>query len=248
MIFELVNFVGQFSDSKYTQGDRLSELHHFLKKVSKEDRKNLQKIIDAAFGTSRKSLCDQFIFLREGAIGQIHSQRSYKQLVTDVADHVGIDWKALLKKTGKKWKKLKSSEIEDAVVLKVFSEVFHQLPENKQRELLAQVNGVTQGQDFNAELITASGLTLAKLSGFQVYLLATTTLGALTGMLGITLPFVVYTTLTSAISVVIGPVGWLTLGAWTILRLNKPDWAKLTAGVIYISYLRRKLELDKNDS
>ncbi len=248
MIFELVNFVGQFSDQKYTQGDRLSELHHFLKKVEQEDRKNLQKTIDAAFGTSRKSLCDQFIFLREGAIGQAFSQRSYKQLVTDVADRVGIDWKALLNKTGKKWKKLKSSEIEDAIVVKVFSEVFHQLPEDKQRELLAQVNGVTRGKDFSAELVTASSLTLAKLSGFQIYLLATTTLGALTGVLGITLPFVVYTTLTSAISVVLGPVGWLTLGAWTVLRLNEPDWAKLTAGVIYISYLRRKLELNESES
>ena len=246
MIFELINFVGQFGDSKYTQGDRLKELHHFLKKVPRNDRKNLQKIIDAAFGTSRKSLCDQFIYLREGAVGQTFSQRSYKQLVTDVADHVRIDWKALLKKTGKKWKKLKSSEIEDAIVLKVFSEVFYKLPEDKQRELLTQVNGIAQGKDFTGELITASSLTLAKLSGFQVYLLATTTLGAMTGMLGITLPFVVYTTLTSSIAIALSPVGWIALGAWTILRLDEPDWSKLTAGVIYISYLRRKLEYEQS--
>jgi uncharacterized protein YaaW (UPF0174 family) len=248
MIFELINFVGQFSDTKYTQGDRLKELHRFLKKVPTNDRKNLQKIIDAAFGASRKSLCDQFIFLREGAIGQIHSQRSYKQLVTDVADYLVIDWKTLLKKTSKKWQELESSEIEDAIVIKVFSEVFHKLPEDKQRELLTQVNGIVQEKDFTGELITASSLTLAKLSGFQVYLLATTTLGAMTGMLGITLPFVVYTTLTSTIAIALSPVGWLALGAWTILRLDEPDWSRLTAGIIYVSYLRRKLEYDSSNS
>lgn len=248
MIFELINFVGQFSDTKYTQGDRLQELHHFLEKVAQEDRKNLQEIIGAGFGDSRQSLCDQFIYLREGAVGQAFSQRSYKQLVTDVADHVGIDWKALLTKTDKKWKKLKSSEIEDAIVVKVFSEVFHKLPEDKQRELLTQVNAIAQEKDFTGELITASGLTLAKLSGFQIYLLATTTLGTLTGMLGITLPFVVYTTLTSTIAVALSPVGWLALGAWTILRLNEPNWSKLTAGIIYISYLRRKIEYDSSNT
>lgn len=248
MIFELVNFAGQFSDPKYTQGDRLRELHHFLEKVHQEDRKNLQEVIGAGFGDSPSSLCDQFIFLREGAIGQIHSQRSYKQLVTDVADYLVIDWKALLKKTNKKWQELESSEIEDAIVVKVFSEIFHKLSEDKQRELLTQVNGVAQRKDFTGELITASSLTLAKLSGFQIYLLATTTLGALTGMLGIALPFVVYTTLTSTIAVALSPIGWIALGAWTILHLDEPDWSKLTTGIIYVSYLRRKLKYDTSNS
>lgn len=141
-----------------------------------------------------------------------------------------------------------ANDIYNTAVVKVFSEFFHKLPEEKQRELLDKVNGATQGKDFSAELVTASSLTLAKLSGFQVYLLATTTLGALTGVLGITLPFAVYTTLTSAIAVAISPIGWVALGAWTALRLNETDWTKLTAGVIYISYLRRKLECDKSDS
>jgi uncharacterized protein YaaW (UPF0174 family) len=42
-------------------------------------------------------------------------------VVTDVADHVGIDWLALL--DGRRWKQLESYEIENAVVAKVFQDM-----------------------------------------------------------------------------------------------------------------------------
>ena len=58
----------------------------------------------------------------------------------------------------------------------------------------------------SGELITGAGvfgaLTAAQLSGFGVYLLASTALGAITSTLGLTLPFVAYTTMSSAISVI----------------------------------------------
>ena len=103
-----------------------------------------------------------------------------------------------------------------------------------------ELNQLANNQDFNAEIITASGIVLARLSGFHIYLLATTVLGAFTGALGITLPFVIYTTLTRVISIVIGPIGWVALGILTVFHLNQPNWSKLIPGIVYISYLRNK--------
>lgn len=218
--------------------DRLAELYYFLEGVPEEDRTNLQTVIGASFGNSPKCLCDHFIYLRDGAIGQIFSPRSYKKLVTDVADRVGIDWNSLCQ--GRTWEKLKSYEIENTIVVKVFSEIYEKLSDDKKIELRDELNRLAQDKDFGAEIITASGIILARLSGFQIYLLATTALGALSGALGITLPFVIYTTLTRSISIVIGPIGWVALGILTVFHLNQPNWSKLIPGIVYISYLRNK--------
>ena len=125
-------------------------------------------------------------------------------------------------------------------MVKVFSEIYGKLPDDKKRELRDELNQLSKDKDFGAEIITASGIILARLSGFQLYLLATTALGALSGALGITLPFVIYTTLTRAISIVIGPIGWVALSLLTVLHLNQPNWSKLISGIVYISYLRNK--------
>ncbi len=218
--------------------DRLAELYHFLEGVPEEDRTNLQTVIGASFGNSPKCLCDQFIYLRDGAIGQIFSPRSYKQLVTDVADYVGIDWISLCQ--GRNWEQLKSYEIENTIVIKVFCKIYEKLSNDEKRELRDELNRLAKDKDFGAEIITASGIILARLSGFQIYLLATTALGALSSALGITLPFVIYTTLTRAISIVIGPIGWVALGILTVFHLNQPNWSKLIPGIVYISYLRNK--------
>ncbi|HEY9729069.1 MAG TPA: hypothetical protein V6D50_21675, partial [Chroococcales cyanobacterium] len=86
--------------------DKLAELYHFIESISEEDRTNLQVIIGASFGNSPKCICDQFIYLRNGAIDQIYSSLLYKQLVTDVADCIGIDWNSLCQ--GRNWQQLKS--------------------------------------------------------------------------------------------------------------------------------------------
>lgn len=221
---------------------QLSELYDFLERVSDDERTNLQKIIKSSFGNSPKCICDQMVYLRCGAIRQVFSQLSYKQLVTDVADHVKIDWSILCKE--KSWEDLSSSEIENAVVIKIFSEIYERLSDRDKQKLQNELNHIAREKGFHNEFITATGLVLANLSGFEIYLLATTTLGALSNFLGITLPFFVYTTLTRTIAAIIGPAGWVTLGVVTLLHLNSPNWSKLVASIVYLSYLRNSLSLE----
>ena len=56
--------------------------------------------------------------------------------------------------------------------------------------------------------------------------------------LSLTLPFVAYTAVTRAISVVLGPVGWLGAGLLTLHQLTGPNWQKTTNAIVYISMLR----------
>jgi uncharacterized protein YaaW (UPF0174 family) len=57
-------------------------------------------------------------------------------------------------------------------------------------------------------LVSGGTMLAAKMSGFGVYLLASTVLGSLTKALGLTLPFAVYMGMSQAIALVLGPIGW----------------------------------------
>ena len=72
-------------------------------------------------------------------------------------------------------------------------------------------------------------LTAAQLSGFGVYLAATTALSAVSGALGFTLPFAAYTGLSQVVALTIGPVGWVVMGASALYLLGKPSTKDLTA-------------------
>ncbi|MDO9509628.1 MAG: hypothetical protein Q7I97_09895 [Thermovirgaceae bacterium] len=91
---------------------------------------------------------------------------------------------------------------------------------------------------------TLAILGLAQASGFGVFMASTTALGFVTHAIGVTLPFAVYTGMTSTIAFLIGPVGWLSagfLGAW---KLTQPSWKTLIPALILIiaTNSRKKLE------
>jgi len=60
---------------------------------------------------------------------------------------------------------------------------------------------------------TLAALAVAQGSGFGVYLGATTALGFLSHAVGVTLPFAIYTGMTSTVAFLIGPFGFLGAGA-----------------------------------
>ncbi|MBU7587572.1 MAG: hypothetical protein KAF91_32910, partial [Nostoc sp. TH1S01] len=56
------------------------------------------------------------------------------------------------------------------------------------------------------------------------------------------LPFVAYTTMSSTIAVIIGPVGWIGAGLFTAWQLTSPNYKRLIPAIIYICALRAKLD------
>jgi uncharacterized protein YaaW (UPF0174 family) len=219
--------------------NNLLHVKNLLDSASEEDRKNLQAIIGAGFGSSSELLCDHLNYLHGGFIGQLINRKSYKQLVTDVADRVKIDWPSLL--NGRHWDDLGANEIEDTVVLKVFGDIYSKLSEEDKKKIAEELGKDANAPDFIYQVVTGGAMILARLSGFQIYLIATTTLAAVTSGLGIVLPFAIYTVLTSSIGIILGPIGWAGLAISTLFSLCQANYSKLLPAVIFISFLRHKI-------
>lgn len=103
----------------------------------------------------------------------------------------------------------------------------------------------TKEQSMLGPMTTIAALGAANATGFGVYMASTTALGFVTHAVGVTLPFAVYTGLTSTIAVVIGPIGWLSAGLWGAWRLTSPEWKKIVSGLIYLIAVNSAKELPK---
>ena len=82
--------------------------------------------------------------------------------------------------------------------------------------------------------------SLVNAAGFSLYTSATAALGLASGMAGVTLPFVIYTSMTSVISVIIGPVGWVAFGSAIAWKSTSSEWARLRIALLYIITVRHK--------
>ena len=83
---------------------------------------------------------------------------------------------------------------------------------------------VTHVKDIKGLSTSAALLVLGNLGGFATYTLMSTALGALS--LG-TLGFGAYTFASSALSFVLGPVGWIGLGLYGVIKLGGPNDQKV---------------------
>jgi uncharacterized protein YaaW (UPF0174 family) len=220
----------------------LREFRNIVKAATPEQRHNLGELTGSSFGSDPDTLCNHIRYLRAGSIGQLFWDKSWKQIVTDVADHVGIAWLALL--GGRHWEQLETYEIENAVVAKVFQDMFNQLSPDQREKVVLEMQRNGDDPSLEGLLLTGGAMAAAKASGFGVYLMASTALGGLTTALGITLPFAVYMGMSQMIALAIGPVGWLALLGGLAFSLNQPNWQRLTLAVIYVSVIRYRPNLN----
>lgn len=103
-------------------------------------------------------------------------------------------------------------EAEQQLFITLFKKEFDKMSESEKEEYLKKTQGDGLDKNQIASLTAIATLGAAQASGFGIYLLATSTIGAISSTLGITLPFALYTTMSSAISLIIGPVGFLVMG------------------------------------
>jgi uncharacterized protein YaaW (UPF0174 family) len=89
---------------------------------------------------------------------------------------------------------------------------------------------------------TLAALGAAQASGFGVYLGATTALGFVSHAIGVTLPFAIYAGMSSTIAFIIGPIGFLTAGAWLGWSATGPEWTRILRGLLHVVAMRAKYE------
>jgi uncharacterized protein YaaW (UPF0174 family) len=214
----------------------MKEFDEIVKSATKEQRENLAKLTESAFGDAPDTLCNHIRCLRAGSIGQLFWNDSWKQVVTDVADHIKIDWTSTL--NDRRWRDLETQEIEAAVVTKLFQNMLEQLSPEQRQKLVMEMQRDSDDPRLENLLLGGGVMTVARMSGFGVYLLASTMLGGLTNAMGITLPFAIYMGMSQTIAFILGPVGWAALAGGILFTLNQPNWNCLTLAVVYVSMLR----------
>jgi hypothetical protein len=100
--------------------------------------------------------------------------------------------------------------------------------------------------NWKGPVTTLAALSAAQASGFGVYMGATTALGLISHAVGVTLPFAVYTGMTSTIAFLIGPVGFLASGGWLAHVLTSPEWARIHRALLHIIAMGAKYHFVHN--
>ncbi|MDA9089713.1 hypothetical protein N9K15_02090 [Maribacter arcticus] len=116
-------------------------------------------------------------------------------------------------------------EKESELFLSLYQNNFRQLSVDEQKDFLAHLEDKGLSKEHVASLTALSTLGAAQLSGMGIYLLASSTVGAISTALNITLAFSFYTTMSSVIYTVIGPIGF-AIAAIPLIKTYKDvrDW------------------------
>lgn len=131
--------------------------------------------------------------------------------------------------------------LELALQKKAFEKLVSAMPAGERERFLAEFAASAREPSLGKEALVSGGIVAANLSGFGLYLASSTALGAITSAIGVTLPFAVYTGMSSTLAILIGPVGWVALGGWVLHKLGKPDPNKVVAGTLLIANVRQRL-------
>ena len=183
---------------------------------------------------NRDQLSDELLRLGSWSFG---ATKPYSQIVADLSAKVGVKFNI----------SDPTDAIERALILKLWDDTVSNLTPQQVKELKKSAEDLAAkyGKSIGAEITGFAALGAAQLSGFGVYLLGSTILGALNGALGLGLSFGAFTGLSSLISTVIGPVGWATLGVFAVVKLGAPSYKKVLPAVIFIA-ARRSLIYERN--
>lgn len=216
----------------------MEQLKHLLNQASTEEIRALATILTAP--STVDGILEQLSWNSQDLSESLYCfflnhQPSYKEIVQQVAGELKVQYRQYES----------TEEIEIKIAQKVMETVWERMTPVQRQEMEAQLRAAAAQFNRGGELLSSvsvfGSLMAARLSGFGIYLLASTTLGAITGVLGITLPFVVYTTMSSAIAVILGPVGWVGAGLFAVWQLTGPNYQKLIPAVLYICALRARL-------
>lgn len=135
-------------------------------------------------------------------------------------------------------------DYESALVQAAFSKLMEKMPKDKRNRLeeeLQELAGRLTGGGNAGLVLTSSGLVAANLGGFATYTMATSIVGGVASLAGVTLPFAFYTGVSSTLSVLIGPVGWTALTAWYAHRLASPAQKTVFLGTMLMASIRARL-------
>lgn len=214
----------------------LEELRPLLDKATQEERDTLAEILEAV-DSSAENIAFQLQWSYQSIFGWMFKEDedvSYTEIVIKVAKKLDINYLGV-----------SLEDLEIQIAQHVLKATWEEMTPEQREEVESELRETAQKFD-KAGAFVGSGsifaaLTGAKLSGFSIYLLATTSLGAVTSGLGITLPFAVYTTMTQTIGLFLGPLGWISAGLFAMWKITDTNYKRVIPAVICVAAIRARL-------
>ena len=154
----------------------------------------------------------------------------YKEVVEDVAKHLGVDG------LRDSWSVVK---IEQKILEHVFRETLNKMSEKEQRELFANMNLDTREIPFGSSSALLMQ-TIGRMGGFSTFKIAVVTANFVSrALFNRGLSVAGNALLTRGIGVALGPIGWIASGAWLAADIAGPAMRATVPTVVHIAYLRK---------
>ena len=163
------------------------------------------------------------------------STKRYREILYDVCDKQGANFN-------------KGSDvelIEMYLLQKVLSDSLERLSPDQLRQVVKELDLKTT--NFTPQGVTAALQAAIRFGGFAPYKLAVIVLHGLASVFGLVLPFVVYSTLTRAMGLFAGPIGWVFTSLWSVYSLAGPAYRVTVPATTVIACLRQ-IHKRKNES
>ena len=160
--------------------------------------------------------------------------------------HSLVQWVARKKGVPKELvQALPTFELEKKIVQQYFEELWDKLTPQQRKELLDKLekqigqpipNKAAIALMGGGAALAALGATVT-LTGFAFYTTMSVVISGVAAIFGITLPFGVYTTASSAVAVLAGPVGWILAGGALLGGLIWAQWPSVDRTASFIMAL-----------
>lgn len=220
------------------------ELRKLLQQASPQELEGLARILGVRDGAQADEIADA---LRSaGSNATASSWRKlrgnephvpYREVLDDVA-------RKLLVKTQSNDKSY--AKLEQQIVATALQKLLDEARPEERQQLLRSLD---QERSRLAGTVgyAAGALVVANLSGFGLYIAASSLVSTLAGAIGLTLPFAFYTGMSSVIARLIGPVAWvaLLLGGGAML-VGGVDYKKTVPAVYAIAAIRARLLAERD--
>jgi uncharacterized protein YaaW (UPF0174 family) len=153
----------------------------------------------------------------------------YAELARDVADHLKVPAD----------KSSSVMAIEMVILQKLFTEALERMTPEERKKVLEELDiGDLAGMGPGA---VAVALAASRFAGIAAYKMALIVANAIArAVLGRGLPLVVNAALTRTMGIMLGPVGWVLTGVWTMADLASPAYRVTVPCVVQIAYMRQK--------
>jgi len=215
------------------------DVPELLRHAPAEERSNLAAIVGTAASSEPAAIAQALRKAGSNVVASILRRNyvPYEEVVRDVATKLGAK---NLPKSGT------ASELERHAVGAAMEQMLEKATPDERRAILAEL-AKNQSTSSNGLMTATGGLVLANLSGFGLYLAASSSLAAITSAVGLTLPFAVYSGMSTVLATVTGPIGWAALALVAIVKFGGAEYKKTVPGVIAVASSRARLIANRDD-